>query len=541
MTYHHDLRRFLLPVCLVAAFAIHLKLSARDASSAAVPETTKLLLDVLVKKGVITQREAADLVSQVQAAAGAPAADPVAAAPSGAMSPNSGKGGVAPTVDVAASPLAFRIGSANFTPLGFMDFTGVFRSTTVGSGVGTSFGSIPYSNTSGTTIGPLSETRFSAQNSRIGLRVDSNVGDAKVLGYTEADFLGNAANNLATVSNSDTLRMRVYFADVTLKSGWEFLAGQDWSLLTPNRKGLSPIPSDIFYTQDVDTNYQVGLIWSRDPQIRAVYHLSPEWTAGLSLENPDQYVGTAVTLPSSNFNTNQLDISSGSNASGTANPNVVPDVIVKIAYDAKLGGGASFHADAAGFIRDFKINTFGAGGALNANSSAVGHGASFNMNIGLTPTFNIIENAYASEGGGRYISTGLGPDFIVGPSDASGAYQIQLERADAGILGFEWATDPMNTLAGYYGAAYYGKDYAQTGATAFLGYGFPGSANSNNRAIGEATLADSYTIWKNPSYGALQLIFQTSYVSRAPWSVTAGAPGDAHTFMFFFDARYTLP
>jgi len=29
---------------------------------------------------------------------------------------------------------------------------------------------------------------------------------------------------------------------------WEVLAGQEWSLLTPNRIGLSPLTPDVFYT-----------------------------------------------------------------------------------------------------------------------------------------------------------------------------------------------------------------------------------------------------------------------------------------------------
>jgi hypothetical protein len=498
--------------------------------------TTQALLDLLVKKGLITQQDAVDLQNQAKANAAAAAA-PAAAAPT----TFAGGGGVPPTTNVSGSPLAFRIGAANFTPVGFMDFTGVFRSTTVGSGIGTSFGSIPYSNVASTTIGPLSETRFSAQNSRLGLRVDSNIGDAKVLGYVETDFLGNSANNISTVSNSDTLRLRVYFADAKLSSGWEFLAGQDWSLLTPNRKGLSPMPSDIFYTMNMDTNYQVGLVWSRQPQIRAMYHASDALTLGLSLENPDQYVGSAVTLPTTNFNANQVDISAGSNSSGTTTPNILPDAIGKIAYDTKLGDDMPFHAEVAGVAREFKINTFASNGTINANSSATGYGGSLNLTLGLAPNLTLIGTSLVGEGIGRYISTGLGPDFVVSPADAAGVYHISLEHAYAGIAGFEWAACPVDTLFGYYGLAHYGQDFFQTGPTSFLGYGYAGSANSNNKSIEEYTLGNYYTIWKNPQYGALQLILQASYLDRKPWFVATGAPSDAHVGMFFFDVRYTLP
>ncbi len=43
-----------------------------------------------------------------------------------------------------SAPLQFKIGSTTVQPLGFMDFTGVYRNHNAGSGIGTNFGSIPY-------------------------------------------------------------------------------------------------------------------------------------------------------------------------------------------------------------------------------------------------------------------------------------------------------------------------------------------------------------------------------------------------------------
>jgi hypothetical protein len=500
-------------------------------------DTGKALLDLLVKKGIITQQEASDLQQQV-------ASQPAPAAPAAPMAPAESAAPAAMPANVvtfsnAHGPLSLVFGKTSITPFGFLDMTGVYRSTLVGSGIGTSFGSIPYPNTNSTTIGPVSETRFSTQNSRLGLRVDSQIDDVSVLGYTEADFLGNAANNLTTVSNSDTLRMRVYFVDVK-KGPWELLAGQDWSLLTPNRVGLSPIPSDIFYTQDMDTNYQVGLIWSRQPQIRLVYHASPEWTLGVSVENPDQYVGSAVTLPTANFNANQLDISSGSNSSGTTNANTFPDLIGKVAYDTKIGD-LPFHAEASGVVRQYQINTYSSGGAINSNQSATGFGGSVNANIAVLPTVHLIGNGYIGDGSSRYISTGLGPDFVVAPANAAGAYTISLEHSYAAIGGVEWAVLPTTSIAGYYGVTGFSKDYFQTGATSYLGYGYPGSSNSNNKTIEEYTLDLTQTFWKSPSYGSLQMILQGSYLDRKPWYIATGSPSEAKDSMFFFDIRYNLP
>src|SRR5262245_15924340 len=148
------------------------------------------------------------------------------------------------------SPLSLRIGTAHITPVGFMDFTAVIRDRNVGSSIATNFGAIPFSNT---VNGNLREYRFSTQNSRLGLRVDAKVRGFDLLGYLETDFQGLVPGNVAVSSNSDTQRLRLFWVDMR-NDKFEWLAGQSWSMLTPNRKGLSPLPGDIFFTQTVDTN-----------------------------------------------------------------------------------------------------------------------------------------------------------------------------------------------------------------------------------------------------------------------------------------------
>ena len=72
-------------------------------------------------------------------------------------------------------------------------------------------------------------------------------------------------------------------------------------MMTPGRVGISPAPSDLFYTQDVDTNYQLGLVWTRAAQFRVVYHAKDEKSGfhlGFALENPQQFTGSAPRLPS---------------------------------------------------------------------------------------------------------------------------------------------------------------------------------------------------------------------------------------------------
>ena len=522
-------------VCLAALAA-----AALTAGSVFAQDSNQALLDLLVRKGVLSQQDVASLkqelaVSQASQPAPAPAQPPAVVVQTSTntgvpgFSGAAGAGVPVPNANASSSPLSFRIGIADFTPFGFMDFTGVYRNEATGSSIGSSFGSVPYSNGS---TGQLSETKFSAQNSRVGLRVDSMVKDTKVLGYLETDFLGNAPTNLFVTSNSDTLRMRVYFVD--LKNGpWELLAGQDWSMLTPHRVGLSPIPSDIFYSNDMDTNYQSGLTWARQPQVRLVYHASDELAIGLSVENPDQYVGSAVVLPSA-FTATEVD-----QGIATTQPNPFPDIIAKVAYDTKLVNGLPWHFEAAGLLSSYKVNTYTA--AINTDATAEGGGLSAAVDLELVKGLSFIGTGFYSYGGGRYIGNTNGPDFIVKGPDATGAYGLGLVEATSAILGLEYKVIPQDTVSAYWSTAGFGQRYSKLSNGSFVGYGYPGSANSNNRVINENTIANTYTFWKNPSYGALQLIAQASYVERKPWFVAAGQPSKADTTMVFLDLRYVLP
>jgi hypothetical protein len=445
------------------------------------------------------------------------------------------------------SPLFFRIGDATFTPLGFLDLTDVFRTEGTGNGIGTTFGGVPYSNNLPTA--GLTENRFSAQNSRIGVRVDVPAGGGTVTGYVEADFLGLTAANANVTSNSNTLRMRNYFADYR-RGKFEFLVGQDWSLLTPNRKGLSPYPSDIFYSQDMDTNYQVGLTWARQPQIRFVYHPNATWAMGVSIENADQLLGSAATTPSA-FNPSsgtsyigELDVSSGSTLATPATPNVAPDFIFKIAADPKVGNNA-WHFDFAGLLSEFKLVTPASivTGPSRVTETATGGGIEANFNLELVKNFHWIGNGFWSDGGGRYLY-GQGPDLVVDQMTTTSAFLPVPLKAGSTLTGFEWQATPKSMLYGYYGGDYFDRAYFQDPSSMtpkLEGYGYPGGPNSQNRSIQEGTIGWIQTFFKSPNVGAFSMITQGSYLTRDPWAVASGTPHDAHLFMVYVDLRYTLP
>jgi len=482
------------------------------------------LLDLLVRKHLISQKDVDSLRAEIAPAPAQKAPDPaVAVPPAQAAVPAAVCAPAAPK-----QPLSFRIGTADFTPFGFVDFTGFFRTRATGSNYPTAFTSIPYSNT---PTGGLSETKFTAQNSRFGIRVESMVEDTKVLGYVETDFLGNAPSNLGVSSNSATLRMRSYFADLS-KGRWELLFGQDWSLMTPNRRGISPVTPDIFYTNDMDGNYQAGLTWCRQAQVRVVYHATDELTLAASAEDPDQFVGSAVTLPGG-FTASEVD-----SGSATTQPNEVPDLLAKAAFDTKVGDGLPWHAEVAGVLRTFKI--CGSSGSVASDSTAEGWGASGAVSLGITKTLTLVGTGYYGLGGGRYIG-GNSPDFVVEGPGSSGPFRVGLLRSTSSLVGLEWAAAACDTVSAYWSTIGTGRRFSQQANGAYVGYGYPGSPSSNNRSVEEFTLANTYTLWRSPSYGALQVIGQLSEVERSAWYQAPGSPARAEDTMVFVDLRYVLP
>ncbi|HEY3741825.1 MAG TPA: hypothetical protein VGL53_18370 [Bryobacteraceae bacterium] len=433
----------------------------------------------------------------------------------------------------AQSPTFIHIGDTCLVPVGFMDFTSIWRDKNAASGIGSNFGNIPFNNA---TAGMLSEFRFSPQNSRLGFRFDGSWKGAHFMAYNEFDFLGTSGtNNLGVTNGAFVPRIRLFWVDVR-KDNLEFLAGQSWSLLTPNRTGLSALPGDLFYSQAIDVNYMAGLTWSRQPGARILYHaMNDKFTAGISFENPDQYIGgsggssaTAVTLPAaaalSGIGGTQVD-----NATNVLNtPNLKPDIIAKIAFDPSK----RFHFEVGGVERTFKIYD----SATRSYSTKEGAGVLIGANGEIAKGLRLISTNFWSDGGGRYLF-GQAPDFMV-RADGS----ISPIHAGGTVDGFELTVKKNTLLYAYYGAYYIGKDTAlDANGTTKIGYGYAGSANSDNRAIQEISFGFNETIWKSARYGAINFMGQYEYLTRDPWAVLTGQPKAAHDNSLYFNVRYTLP
>jgi hypothetical protein len=439
----------------------------------------------------------------------------------------------------ADRPLSIHFGKASLTPGGWVDLTSYYRSRDVGSGLGTSFATIPYSNT---VQGGLSEVRLTAQNSRITLRADENFSGTRVFGYAEADFNGVLPGNAYVSTNSDSFRLRVFFTDLA-RGRWEFLGGQSWSLLTPNRVAISPFLSEIYNTLHLDSNYQVGLTFARQTQFRAVFHFTPDVALGLSAENPQQYSGSAATFPAL-FSTSQTDTNSafGTSGGGAATPALHPDLIAKLAWDPHWLQ-RRWHLETSGLLTPVAILTpetvtQGARRKDIHEGGGIGVGA----NLEIAPNLHLIMTGFWSDGGGRYIG-GLGPGFVIEQQGSTSApFRVQLIHSGSGIAGAEWRVLPNSVASLTFSTAYFSRAFSVDPSTGKLvGYGFIGSSDSNNRALEEGTFATQTTLWRQPGYGSVQMITQSSYVTRVPWYVAPQSPKEAHLFAGWANLRYVLP
>lgn len=448
--------------------------------------------------------------------------------------------GAAQDQNAGESPLQFKIGRAYITPVGFMDFTGVVRSTNGGSGIGTNFAGIPYGGASSYQT-QESEFRMSMQNSRIGFRIDADVDGGHALAYWESDFLGAAPSNVAVSSNSNTFRSRLFWFDYR-KGAWEFLGGQTWSLATANRVGVSPLPGDVFYTDDFDTNYQLGMVWGRIPEFRVAYHFTDDKAAfAVAIDSPDQYMGgtngsTTITLPTAFNNSTYINGELDAGGGTLGPPNRGPDVIAKFVVDPSK----RFHGEIGGIARFFQLYNQ----TTHTQFSSTGGAGFVNLNAGVIGGLRAVTNNYWGDGGGRYIF-GQAPDLVV-RADGSPV----LVHSGSTLDGLEY-TRGNKTFAVYYGLAYISRNVLLDTNGCNIGWGYYPSAGSltgcttppsgQNRNIQEGSLNYIHTFWKNPRYGALTLFLQYSYLTRNPWYVAPGAPHSANASMGWFNLRYTLP
>jgi len=435
-----------------------------------------------------------------------------------------------PTQEIAkeqAEGPALEAGPAKIRIGGYVGVHGIYRSTNSGGGVGTSFGSIPYADT---VRGNVSEARLSAQASRLSIRVDADFPQGprfrRLSGYFEMDFAGSTPGNIAVTTSGAGFRLRLAFAEVQYGQTFFLAAGQAFSLMTAPKDQLSIWPADVELTQAVDLNYVAGMVWNRSPQLRLTWRPSRRFNWAASVENPEQQLGSGVvTLPQ--CCAADIDAQYNTGADELRAPNLMPDFSTRVTYSPRN----AIHIDAGGVLRVFRHTV----APYDEDFKATGGGASVNIRVNATPSTRILGEVAVGSGIGRYIG-GLVPDAAF-RSDGS----ISLIDTTSWVGAVEQTLTPRVSVAGYYSGVKAGDNSFTDRDGGFIGFGFPGSSNSNNRIIRELTLTGAYQIVRTPDRGSAQFNTQVSWLTREPWSTPASGLSSARSFMFFAQVRYNLP
>jgi hypothetical protein len=421
---------------------------------------------------------------------------------------------------LAAGPARIRLG-------GYLGVTGIYRSTNSGGGPGTSFASIPYEDT---VQGNVSEARLSAQSSRISIRVDADFPEPdtrfrRLSGYFEMDFSGTTPGTVAVTSTSVGFRLRQAFAEVQYGEHFFLAAGQAFTLMTAQKDQLSIWPSDLELSQAVDTNYLAGMIWGRTPQVRLTWRPSARFNWAVSLENPEQQLGRGlVVLPS--CCATDIDAQYNTGADELSVPNLMTDFVTR----AALNPTRPLHVDVGGVVRVFRHTV----APYDDDFKAVGGGIGINANYSVSASTRLLVQTGFGSGFGRYIG-GLAPDAAF-RRDGS----ISTIGTTSWVGGIEQKISPKLSIAGYYSGLDTDANFDLDSDGRYIGFGFPGASNSNNRKIQQITGTGSYQFLKSSDRGSGQLSLQTSWLTREPWSQGNGQPS-AKAFLFFAQVRYNLP
>ena len=475
--------------------------------------------------------------------------------------------------DTFESPVALHFKGITLTPGGFLASESVYRNRALGADINTPFNSV---NFGGAGQNAVSEFFYSGRQSRISMLAEGKIGDAKMSGYYEADFLSAGVTSNNNQSNSYTLRQRQVWAQIA-NHDWTFTGGQMWSLATEYRKGLDNRAEALPMT--IDPQYTVGFSWARQAGVRLVRNFNNHFWLGASIENPQ------TTLTTHN-NKNNFALGGAGNGGGLYNGggsptgsnlanysfNATPDFIIKAAFEPGFGHwevfaiGARFRDRVYPCVEPAVGLTCATTASLAYNSSVNGGGFGANGRFTIAKHVDFGLHAIEGRGIGRYGTGGL-PDSTVNPDGTLAllrSYQglatleLHYPRFDIYLNGGEeyakkrYAADPLNgnTLVGY-GAPTLaaGGCYTETAPGSGNGFGFGslGSCSVDTKSLIEGTFGFWIKVHQGP-HGRLQFGPQYSYVVRNAWEGTVAA-GPPPVFMsphgidnlFLTSFRYYLP
>jgi hypothetical protein len=444
-------------------------------------------------------------------------------------------------VSALESPLAIHFKGVTLTPGGYVEAAGIYRTHNENSDAGSTFGNIPFS---GSANSFLSEFRGTARGTRITLLAKGKVHDWDASGYYEADFLGAAPTANELESNSFNPRQRQLWGQLQFKNGLSVLAGQSWSLLTTDRKGLAPLQEMIPLT--IDYQYVVGYNWARQWGVRVTKNFNQHTWVSFAIENPE--TSLSVTNPPAgvfgfNNSPNAQSPSSLFTLSNTPGANGIstdaaPDFLAKIVFEPGWG-----HYEIKALGRFFRDRIAG------SNDINGGGGGGVAAVLPVTKKLDAILEGLAGVGIGRY-GTSVGPDVTLRPHGTI----VPIHGLQT-MAGLEWHPSSSWDLYAYGGDEYYGRSAYVNASGRGTGYGSP-LVNNSGCSIESPTAtqpceAQTRTIWqvqpgfwhrfyKGPA-GTVQFGMSYSYTYRNTWVGANRLQPKAIENMIMSSFRYYLP
>jgi hypothetical protein len=426
-------------------------------------------------------------------------------------------------------PVAIKYKGITLTPGGFIAAETVTRSRAESADINTTFTNIPYP---GNSLAHVTENNFTARQSRATLLAESKIGDVKLTGYYEADFLGAGTTSNNRQTNSYVFRQRQIWGQAAV-AGFTFTGGQMWTLATEDRKGIQNRLE--LLPMMIDPNYVVGFTWARQYGFRVVKDFGGKFSLAASIEGPQATLGgrgfntltsttaTGVATTSQNFFINAPGQSGGLfNAFDPTGytVNKAPDFIIKAAADPGWG-----HYEVFGILSAFRDRIFPCGvvgttagnlptpatpvvvpcpvdgttatsaaGARNSSATGGGGGASLNVPL-FTKKVDFGLKGVVGDGIGRYGSAQLA-DMTFRPDGTE-----SLIRTAHGLARLEFHPTPKWDIYLYAGSEY-GWRAAYQGYTTIIVTNTPAIPATTTSAAIPATSATTIRLNQIGGYGS---------------------------------------
>jgi DNA-binding protein YbaB len=498
-------------------------------------------------------------------------------------------------VDYLEHPSSIAYKGIRLTPGGFLEMTEYWRSHATLSDQATPFSGIPLGGfAGGSAAAPtstesaynpyLTEYGMTARDTRITLRADADAGTTKLTGYYEMDFFGTSPTANLSQTTSFTPRIRQGWGRAKFANGWTITAGQMWSLITLNRKGVDSDNSNLWIPNIIEAQYSLGYDWARFAEVRIGKQIGKNLAVAFALDNP-AYLNSGATnttgtvaglaslgnglLGNSLVSTCSISAPVAPATEGavtctntpTYSTNLAPDMIVKLAYDdPKLG---HYEVKAIGrFFRD-RVTPTVTGTYPTAvitpgwNNTAMGGGIGAGAIIPVVPgKVDILAQGLWGKGVSRYEDSGQ-YDFLVRSTD----HNLQPLKSFSVLAGVETHPNKKTELDLIFGDEYYYRDLYKLASGALAGYGAytanNGACGYENAAVavasgaGDACTGNNKNLWNVKLYGyydmykgpmgTLRYGAEIDYVERQTWSGANGIAPKGNEKTAFTTMRYIFP